>query len=267
MFQSEQDFLKQYNPNEYDRLSLTLDLLVFGISQKETDNYRKLKSKKLSLLLIKRNDYPFKDKWNLPGGFVRIDENLDSAVARLLQRETSLTQLYMEQLCTFGAIDRDPRMRIISTAYLSLINRENLTQTLSKQAQWFDVSWEKKDMEITVFLTGEQINLSFKAIFEEGEYRILEAQEFAFDHALMILTGLLRLKNKINYTDIVFHLMPQYFTLTDLQMVYESILGEKLLAPAFRRIIAEKVTKTDKMLTGAGHRPSCLYQYRFSDSL
>ena len=84
----------------------------------------------------------------------------------------------------------------------------------------------------------------------------------AFDHDKVILAGLERIKNKINYTDIVFNMMPEYFTLGELQQVYEVILNKKLLDPAFRRIIANKVEKTDKMKKGEGHRPSYLFRYK-----
>ena len=84
----------------------------------------------------------------------------------------------------------------------------------------------------------------------------------AFDHPLVIISGLERLKNKIEYTDIVFNMMPEYFTLGELQQVYEVILNKKLLDPAFRRIIANKVEKTSKMKTGGGHRPSALFKYK-----
>ena len=93
-------------------------------------------------------------------------------------------------------------------------------------------------------------------------FKILKNNSLAFDHPLVILSGLERLKNKIEYTDIVFNMMPEYFTLGELQQVYEVILGKKLLDPAFRRIIADKVEKTEKMKTGGGHRPSYLFKYK-----
>ena len=93
-------------------------------------------------------------------------------------------------------------------------------------------------------------------------FKVKENTSLAFDHPLVIVAGIERLKNKINYTDIVFNMMPTYFTLGELQQVYEVILGKKLLDPAFRRIIADKVEKTDKMKPGGGHRPSILYKYK-----
>lgn len=97
---------------------------------------------------------------------------------------------------------------------------------------------------------------------DQYSFSIIENESIAFDHPKVILAGFERIRNKINYTDIVFNMMSRYFTLGELQDVYEIILGEKLLAPAFRRIIANKVEKTDKMLTGKGHRPSALYKYK-----
>ena len=92
--------------------------------------------------------------------------------------------------------------------------------------------------------------------------RKIKNDKLAFDHLLVIISGIERLKNKIEYTDIVFNMMPEYFTLGELQQVYEVILGKKLLDPAFRRIIASKVEKTSKVKTGGGHRPSFLFKYK-----
>ena len=97
------------------------------------------------------------------------------------------------------------------------------------------------------------------------KYDVVANDKLAFDHPLVIVSGISRLKNKLEYTDIVFNMMPEYFTLGELQQVYELILGKKLLDPAFRRIIANKVEKTDKMRTGGGHRPSILFTYKHSD--
>ena len=101
-------------------------------------------------------------------------------------------------------------------------------------------------------------------IVQLGRYKhvITENKDVAFDHAEVILTGLERLRNKVEYTDIVFNMMPKLFTLGELQKVYETILGRTLLMPAFRRIIANKVLKTSQIQGGGGHRPSYLYKYK-----
>ena len=113
---------------------------------------------------------------------------------------------------------------------------------------------------------NESLNIKYKKVLKEYttdkyEYKIIKNDSIAFDHPDVIIYGLERLKNKIEYTDIVFNMMPEYFTLGELQQVYEVILNKKLLDPAFRRIIANKVIKTDKVKTGGGHRPSALFKY------
>ena len=111
------------------------------------------------------------------------------------------------------------------------------------------------------------MHIKYEKVLEDattGRYRfnVIHNDGLAFDNAQVILTGIDRLKNKIEYTDIVFNMMPKYFTLGELQQVYEVILGKKLLDPAFRRIISNKVIKTDKVKKGEGHRPSALFMYK-----
>ena len=269
-YKSEEDFLKAYNPDAYKKISLTADILVLSVSSNDNPNYRKTDDKKMSVLLVKRDNYPFKDKWCLPGGFVRYDENLDEAPKRILKSETNLDNIYLEQLYTFGDVDRDPRMRVISTSYMSLIDKNRLVEQINRNAYWFDITlYEEKNNIVTIVLDNNYETISFKIKKELREktsdrytYKIIENNSIAFDHPKLILAGLERLKNKLEYTDIVFNMMPKYFTLGELQKVYEVILGKKLLDPAFRRIIMNKVVKTDKIKTGEGHRPSYYFKYK-----
>ena len=270
VYSSEEEFLKDYDSSKFEKLSMTTDILIFSVSSEEVDNYRKTDKKKMSILLVKRTDYPFKDKWCLPGGFINIDEELDEAPIRILKNETNVDNIYLEQLYTFGSVKRDPRMRVVSTSYIALIDKNRLTNNLSDNASWFDVIlYEEKDNIVDIILSNGTVNINFKIkkILKEQTtdryaFKILENSSLAFDHPLVILSGIERLKNKIEYTDIVFNMMPDYFTLGELQQVYEVILGKKLLDPAFRRIIANKVEKTSKMRTGGGHRPSYLFRYK-----
>ena len=269
-YKSEEEFLAAYNPNEYDLLSVATDILIFSISTSEDSNYRKKDKMKMSLLLVKRDTYPFKDKWCLPGGFIGIDENLDDAPKRILKREANIENIYLEQLYTYGSVDRDPRMRVISTAYMALIDKEKLNNNISDNASWFDiVSFEEIDNIINIKLDNgnEIIKFSLEKKLREKTtdrypFIIKSNPSLAFDNPLVILSGIERLKNKIEYTDIVFNMMPKYFTLGELQRVYEVILNKKLLDPAFRRIIAHKVEKTDIIKNDGGHRPSYLYKYK-----
>lgn len=269
-YNSEEEFLANYNSDEFEKLSITTDILILSVSNEEKNNYRKTDKKKMSILLVKRSNYPFKDKWCLPGGFVGIDEDLDEAPKRILKQETNIKDIYLEQLYTFGSVNRDPRMRIVSTAYMALIDKSRLENKISDKSSWFDIiSIEENNNIVEIVLANEteSINFVIKKVLREKttdrySFEIVENSKVAFDHPLVILSGVERLRNKLEYTDIVFNMMPELFTLGELQKVYEVILDKKLLDPAFRRIIANKVEKTSKMKTGEGHRPSYLFRYK-----
>lgn len=268
-FNSEEEFLKAYNPSDFPQFAVATDLLVFGISSKDHSDYRKLDSKKMSVILVKREAYPFKDKWCLPGGFVGIDEDLEKAPSRILTRETGLTDIYLEQLYTFGGVDRDPRMRVVTSSYMALVDKDRFTKNEYKWS-WFDIEEYREDEnEIYILLNNgeETVDFKVKKVLRElttdrYSFEILENKYLAFDNPLIIVSGFLRLRNKLSYTDIVFNMMPETFTLGELQKVYEVILGKKLLDPAFRRIIADKVEETSEYKTGEGHRPSRLFRYK-----
>lgn len=269
-YQSEEEFLKDYDSSSFEKLSMTSDILILSVSNQETTNYRKNDRKMMSVLLVKRDDYPYKGKWCLPGGFLDPKtETLEECAKRVLKRETNLSNIYLEQLYTYDGVNRDPRMRIVSTAFVALIDREKLTEKV-EHASWFDiVLLEEKNNIVDITLDNgiETIHISIKKVLKEkttDRYQFVTKKndDLAFDHDLVILAGLERIRNKINYTDIVFNMMPEYFTLGELQQVYEVILNKKLLDPAFRRIIANKVVKTNKMKTGEGHRPSYLFKYK-----
>lgn len=269
-YQTEEEFLKNYDSSSFEKLSMTSDILILSVSNQETTNYRKNDRKMMSVLLVKRDDYPYKDKWCLPGGFLDPKtETLEECAKRVLKRETNLSNIYLEQLYTYDGVNRDPRMRIVSTAFVALIDREKLTEKV-ENASWFDVvllEEENNVVDITLDNGIETIHISIEKVLKEkttDRYQFItkKNKDLAFDHDLVILAGLERIRNKINYTDIVFNMMPEYFTLGELQQVYEVILNKKLLDPAFRRIIANKVIKTNKMKTGEGHRPSYLFKYK-----
>ena len=270
MYITEEEFLEKYDPSIYPSFAVATDIIVFGISSVDDSNYKKLDKKKMSVLLVKRDNYPYKDMWCLPGGFVKIDEELDDAPKRILKNETGLDNIYLEQLYTFGGVKRDPRMRVVSSSYLALIDKDMLNYKLNENTSWFDITKiEEKDNVVDLYLSNGEDDISFSIEKELRElttdrysFHIKENKSLAFDNPLIIISGLERLKNKIEYTDVVFNMMPEYFTLGELQKVYELILGKKLLDPAFRRIIADKVEQTEKFKTGEGHRPSRLFRYK-----
>lgn len=268
-YRSEKEFLDNYNPHKYEPFSVSTDILILSISSEKHDNYRKLSEKAYSVLLVKRKNYPFKDMWCLPGGFVKCDEDIEDAPKRILANETNLHNIFLEQLYTYGGVDRDPRMRVISTSYMALIDKARLDEGVNKNASWFNINKSEKDNIVTIILDNgtEKIRFVIQKKLKEKttdryKFKLIENNGLAFDNPLVILAGLERLKGKVSYTDIVFNMMPEYFTLGELQQVYEVILEKKLLDPAFRRMIANKVVKTDKVETGSGHRPSILYKYK-----
>lgn len=270
MYQSEAEFLKDYDSSQFEKLSVTTDILIVSVADEQQSNYRKTAIKKMSILLVKRDNYPYKDKWCLPGGFLDPKtETLEESAKRVLYQETNLKDIYLEQLYTYDAINRDPRLRVLSTSFIALIDKNKLTSQINPKAKWFNISIMEDNDRIDVVLESANETMKYKVekylkeqTTNRYEYKLLENKDLAFDHATIILSGLERLKNKIEYTDIVFNMMPEYFTLGELQKVYEVILNKKLLDPAFRRIIASKVVKTEKMKTGGGHRPSALFQYK-----
>ena len=268
-YKSEKEFLKNYDSSKYEKPSITCDIMITSISSEKTNNYRKLAEKKFSILLVKRQNYPFKDMWCLPGGFMDMKETLDDAAKRILALETNLHNIYLEQLYTFSSIDRDPRMRIVSTTYMALIDKNQIQDKLTPNACWFNLYVNETKEKINVHLENgiEEIDFIVKKKYahkttDKYEFEVIQNDKLAFDHPLVIVTGLERLKNKIEYTDIAFNLMPKYFTLSELQQVYEIILNKKLIIPDFRRKIKDKVIKTDNIERVGGHRPSSLYKYK-----
>lgn len=282
---TEQEFLRHYDAGIYERPSVTVDMLIFTVFDKEQGNYRKLPEKSLQLLLIKRGEHPYLGQWALPGGFVSMYESIEEAAQRELKSEANVENLYMEQLFTWGEVGRDPRTRVISASYMALADRTALDVKAGDDADdacWFEVSHrvvqEKKTMledgyelerliRITLSHEAEaldatvKVTTAYRGRAKRISREIVESRGLAFDHAKIIEYAIERLRNKIEYTDIAFHLMPPLFTLSELQQVYEVILGKELLAAAFRRKLASMVTETNEFTKDAGHRPSKLYRF------
>lgn len=246
----------------------TTDLLMFGIDSRKGANTRALPRKYFSILLVKRGKKPFVDSWCLPGGYVADAETSRDATSRVLEKETGLTDVYMQQLKVNDSVDRDPRGRTISVSYMALIDRTILKSTLREEACWFDIEVVENGNLYTIRLTNgvDVISYDVKRVAidvksDEYSYEIIGENDLAFDHAKLIIEGIMELRNKVNNTDIVFNLMPQEFTIGELKQVYELLLNKSLVNSAFRRTIADKVILTDKMIKTGGHRPSVLCIY------
>lgn len=282
---TEQEFLQAYDASQFERPSVTVDMLIFTIVSEEEKNYRKLPVKELKVMLVKRGQHPFLGQWALPGGFVGIHESLEEAAIRELKSETNVDDVYLEQLYTWGDVNRDPRTRVISASYLSLVDSSNLEVKAGEDAadaKWFSVRDKVLEEKITntdygkilerihevEFINGNEhirvgvkITTEFKGCILRVSTKIVNNEGIAFDHVAIIHYGLERLRNKIEYTDIAFSLMPALFTLTELQQVYEIILGKELLKANFRRKIAGMVIETNDFKRDAGHRPSKLFRF------
>ena len=285
---TEKEYLEKYDASAFDRPSVTVDMLIFTVVNEEEENYRKLPEKALKLLMVKRGEHPFIGQWALPGGFVSTQESLEDAALRELKTETNVEDVYMEQLYTWGDVGRDPRTRVISSSYMALVDSVKLNIIAgddADDAKWFNIRYklnqEKKTINekghiseklysINLWNVNEELSATVKVVeVVEGKVvktsrEVIESEGIAFDHAKMIEYGIERLKNKIEYTDIAFNLMPELFTLSELQQVYEVVLGRELLAAAFRRKIAGMVIETNQFTKDAGHRPSKLYRFNHS---
>lgn len=286
---TEREFLEQYRAGDYERPSVAADMVIFTVTDAEADSYRKLPDKELRVLLIRRGGHPFLGSWALPGGFVLPTETTDQAAARELREETGVEDVYLEQLYTFSDIGRDPRTWVMSCSYMALINSDKLELKAgddASDAAWFQVSYrllrEQKKRIADGYIKSQEYELKLRSEEEElsavvartvtakttstgTDVEIVSNDGLAFDHAKIIAYAIERLRGKVNYTDIALHLMPELFTLTELQQVYEVIMDKELLKAAFRRKVADLVTETDDYTENAGHRPSRLYRRNLED--
>lgn len=215
---------ENYDPDQYERPSVTVDVVIFSLIEEE-----------LQVLLVKRGNWPFEGMWAIPGGFVRMDESLEEAAARELAEETGVHDVYTEQLYTFGDPDRDPRTRVITVAYFALVPADAIAQPQAGT-----------DAAATGWFSMEHL------------------PELAFDHREILDYALERLRYKLEYTMVGFELLPDVFTLSELQHAYELILGEELDKRNFRRKIqgANILEYTGRKKREGEGRPARLYRYK-----
>lgn len=260
---TEREFLERYKPGDYERPSVTVDMLVLGMSEKLDG---------LKVLLIQRKDHPFIDCWALPGGFVNMDESTYQAAGRELKEETGLSNVYMEQLYTMSQPNRDPRMRVIDVSYMALIPIVDVEAgDDAKDALWFDILFTENKLTLINHEKNIQIKYAVeKKTFKNGivntdgyKTKLLTEEALAFDHNEIVLEGLLRLRNKVEYSDIAFNLLPENFTMPDLQQVYEIILGKDLYKTNFKASIATKLDCINyKIRSVVSGRLAMGYRYR-----
>lgn len=281
---TEAEFLKEYDDKEYEKPSVTNDILIFTVDDKEEKNSRKVPKKGMQVLLIKRKEHPFIEKWAVPGGFVRMNESLKEGAVRELVEETGVKDIYVEQLYTYGDLQRDPRTRVISVANMALVPKKTIRPKAgddAKEVAWFWVEKKYLKSETTELYIEKHYILSLvsedenvKMCYEvkekmtkdickstEVSYKLLSCSNdsLAFDHYKMISYGVDRIRNKIQYTPIAVNLLPRLFTVKELQLVYEAILGREVLN--FRRKIGEMIIETDELIEGKPYRPAQVFKY------
>lgn len=207
---------------EFARPALTVDVVVFALDDED-----------LQVMLIRRGLAPFAGQWALPGGFVRVEETLDEAASRELQEESGLEGIFLEQLYTFGAVDRDPRERVVTVAYYALVN-----------------------------LAGHSVQASTDAV-SAAWFPVGELPELAFDHARIVAAALSRLRGKLRYQPIGFELLPERFTLRQLQHLYEIVLGRPLDKRNFRKkVLGMGILKdTNEIEQDVAHRAARLFRF------
>lgn len=239
--QEDTEFLKTYSAGDYERPSVTVDMLLFTVS-----------NGKLQLMLIKRKAPPYKNGWAIPGGFLNMNESILQAAERELKEETNMSA-YLHQFGVFGEVGRDPRTRVISIAYLALVKPEEFIYYMqagddAKEVKLFDVILNKGKIQKFKHPTIE-----------------LTLNDLAFDHANIIQQGLMALQHQIKYSDIAFNLVDDKFTMYDFQQVYEAILDEKMTKPNFRRSFTNNYIKTGVVIelnevSKKYQRPAKLYR-------
>lgn len=204
-----------------DRLYVAVDCVIFGL-----DHGR------LSVLMTKRSFEPEAGKWSLMGGFVKRDESVDDAAARVLSDLTGLTDVYMHQVGTFGAVDRDPGERVVSVCYSALVNIADIDLQAVEGQKAF---WMPLD----------------------------ELPDLGFDHPQMIARALASLRRKFAVEPVAFRLLPPLFTLSQLQSLYEAVLGEEIDKRNFRKRVAEAncVVPTENIDKKCSRRGARLYRY------
>lgn len=217
--------------DKYSKPSVAVDLAIITVAEGQ-----------LKALLVDRPDNDVSG-WAMPGGFVRIDHSLEQAVERVLSEKVGLQNIHFEQLATYGAIDRDPRGRVISIVYLALCPAVVLAEQSLATVR---VDWD-----------GE-IGGSALASLDE------KVLNLAFDHAEILGDVVKRLRGKLDYSSIGYALLPDKFTLREVQEVHEAILGKELKKPPFRRKLLDRgrIAPTGEFVSGSAYRPAELYEVK-----
>ncbi|MBR4868160.1 MAG: radical SAM protein [Clostridia bacterium] len=261
-------FLSSYKIEDYERPSVATDVVAFSMFDEHSESHRKDAEPKLHVLLIKRGEHPFMNKWALPGGFLKNNETIEECALREIKEEANLEPISLIPVGVFSDFDRDPRGRIISNAFASIVRVEEtkiMGGSDALKAQWFEVDFKESEdgvFKIKLIGTDETIDIQLReqeSKFGNQKFEVIENTGLAFDHAKIIVTALCVMQKQAEQLNVTFDFLPEEFTLASLQRVQEALLRTTLLTANFRRKIADLVEETDRYTEGAGHRPARLF--------
>lgn len=261
---NERNYLDEYDIKKYERPSIAADMAVLMVRDEKSLNPKKSAVKKLCIMLIKRAEHPYKEKWALPGGFLNMNETIEECAARELNEETGLEKFYLRQFRTYSGINRDPRGRIISCAYISLINNsEDIVKASSdaEEAAWFDISISETELGFSYTLSlNEEIILNIEAehINDEAVVRNISG-ELAFDHINIITDAIHYIRSGIDTTEYIFSLLPKKFSIPQMQTVYALIKGRNVSKEVIHRLYDKKIEKTMAAAEDGQHKRAILY--------
>lgn len=245
-----------YSITDYERPSVAVDAAVFGVDDHKSST---MDEKILKILLVKRGEEPFKGMYALPGGFLRKNETADEAVGRELAEEAGVMSSKLIPLRVYSEQGRDPRGWIISAAYISLTNTVQLFTAHNSdaaEAVWMAFRYEVTGGSERIIISSDETALEI--IAENG--RVIK-NDLPFDHGTIIYEAFKKLQDEVKYHDIIFDLMPELFTVSDLHGPYRMILQKDESMQAFRKRMAPKIEETDIYDdTTAAHRKSKLYR-------
>lgn len=258
----EEIFLEAYNINDYERPSVTVDIVATTMLGEASG------AQKAGILLIKRGEHPFMNKWALPGGFVKGNETLTECANRELKEETNIDADALLPVSVHSEPERDPRGRIISNLFVSILSREDLEATGGDDAidaKWFTVDFKRNDDILDIELKCEDIEIKLslkkkKVLFGKPVYEVLENTGLAFDHGVMIAEAFDMLRASADNYDVILEFLPEKFTLTSFQKVQEVVLDAPLLPANFRRKVTPYLEETGEYVLGNSHRPAMLYK-------
>ncbi len=214
------------NELQIEQPSVTVDVLIFSINDDQ-----------LNVLFIQRSEQPYKGLWAVPGAFIKVGESLEEAALRVTREKTGVSDIYLEQLYTFGDPGRDPRARVVTVTYFALIPWKELHRPVSERVS--DIRW----------------------------FPVNKLPSLAFDHKQIVEYGVARLKAKVTYSNVARGLLQDRFRLSDLQRIYEAILGKTLDKRNFRKQILSLglLVKTGQREVSGAHRPAMLYRFKSRD--